>query len=89
MNHHPILAFQNYKGYENAEFVEKLDTLFTTPAGPARDALITEIHAILLDDVPMVRIAQPANAGMLRSGVENFRTTTLNAVLVHYLVENY
>lgn len=89
LNHHPILAFQNYKGYENAEFVEKLDTLFTTPAGSARDALITEIHAILLDDVPMVRIAQPANAGMLRSGVENFRTTTLNAVMVHYLVENY
>ena len=89
LNHHPILAFQNYKGYENAEFVEKLDTLFTTPAGAARDALITEIHTILLDDVPMVRIAQPANAGMLRSGVENFRTTTLNAVMVHYLVENY
>jgi len=43
----------------------------------------------LLEDVPMVRIAQPANAGMLRSDIENFRTTTLNAVLVHYLVENY
>jgi peptide/nickel transport system substrate-binding protein len=89
LNHHPILAFQNYKGYENAEFVEKLDTLFTTPAGAARDALITEIHTILLDDVPMVRIAQPANAGVLRSGVENFRTTSLNALMVHYLVENY
>jgi len=43
----------------------------------------------MLEDVPMVRIAQPANAGVLRTGVENFRTTTLNAVLVHYLVENY
>ena len=89
LNHHPALAFQNYKGYDNAEFVEKMDTLFVTPAGPARDALITEIHTIMLEDVPMVRIAQPANAGVLRSGVENFRTTTLNAVLVHYLVENY
>ena len=89
LNHHPQLAFQNYKGYDNAEFVEKMDTLFTTAAGAERDALITEIHTILLDDVPMVRIAQPANAGMLRSDIENFRTTTLNAVLVHYLVENY
>lgn len=89
LNHHPQLAFQNYKGYDNAEFVEKMDTLFTTAAGAERDALITEIHTLLLDDVPMVRIAQPANAGMLRSGIENFRTTTLNAVLVHYLVENY
>ena len=89
LNHHPALAFQNYKGYDNAEFVEKMDILFVTPAGPARDALITEIHTIMLEDVPMVRIAQPANAGVLRSGVENFRTTTLNAVLVHYLVENY
>jgi len=89
LNHHPQLAFQNYKGYDNAEFVEKMDTLFTTAAGPERDALITEIHTILLEDVPMVRIAQPANAGMLRSDIENFRTTTLNAVLVHYLVENY
>mgnify|MGYP005991231799 FL=1 len=66
-----------------------MDTLFVTPAGPARDALITEIHTIMLEDVPMVRIAQPANAGVLRAEVENFRTTTLNAVLVHYLVENY
>ena len=89
LNHHPTLAFQNYKGYENADFVEKMDILFVTPAGPARDALITEIHSILLEDIPMVRIAQPTNAGVLRSGVENFRTTTLNAVLVHYLVENY
>ncbi len=89
LNHHPQLAFQNYKGYDNAEFVEKMDTLFTTAAGAERDALITEIHTLLLDDVPMVRIAQPANAGMLRSGIESFRTTTLNAVLVHYLVENY
>lgn len=89
LNHHPLLAFQNYKGYDNPVFVEKMDTLFVTEAGPARDALITEIHDILLEDVPMVRIAQPANAGMLRSGIENFRTTTLNAVLVHYLVENY
>lgn len=89
LNHHPALAFQNYKGYDNADFVEKMDTLFVTPAGPARDALITDIHSIMLEDVPMVRIAQPANAGVLRTGVENFRTTTLNAVLVHYLVENY
>jgi len=52
--HHCTRAFSNFHGYCNATVDEMLDRAQVTPAGPGRDQLLTDIHTILMEEVPWV-----------------------------------
>lgn len=56
LEHHSTRAFQNWKGYNNAEFDAALDELRNLPIGPERDAQITAMHQFLMEDVPYAPI---------------------------------
>lgn len=56
LDHHSTEAFQNHKGYVSEEFDRMVGELRNMPIGPERDAQISAIHELLMNDVPYVPI---------------------------------
>lgn len=79
--HHSTKAFENSHGYSNPRVDEIIDVLSTTQRGPERDALITEGHAILLEEVPWVPLVEMINPITLGSEVESFRMDIFRRVV--------
>ena len=79
--HHSTKAFENSHGYSNARVDEIIDVLASTQRGPERDALITEGHAILLEEVPWVPLVEMINPITLGSEVESFRMDIFRRVV--------
>jgi peptide/nickel transport system substrate-binding protein len=52
--HHSERAFSNHHGYLNTTVDEMLNRAQVEPAGPTRDQLLTDIHTILMEEVPWV-----------------------------------
>ena len=79
--HHSTKAFENSHGYSNPRVDEIIDLLASTQRGPERDALITEGHAILLEEVPWVPLVEMINPITLGSEVESFRMDIFRRVV--------
>jgi peptide/nickel transport system substrate-binding protein len=70
LEHHSERAFQNHKGYGNAEVDEMLNELQDTPLGGDREDALQGVHDILMEDTPWVPLVELVNPIAVRDTVD-------------------